>query len=210
MVDDDYEKIMRELKFEKVAKTIKGNPEDWSKELEKLGFHWFDDDYDSEEEEERLAKPENPNQEFLVGYFEGALGLSDQVLDTFMAEKESADPNYPLFRKYFKKGNDHLKKLLVVGLEKKPADIGLLNDLGYFHEFRNILGELIQLYLKACEEEDAADFEELVQDFCLHTAPDGFVALYKLEQKYGPETDKGKIVRKIRQEQDSQPEYVKF
>ena len=77
MVDDDYEKIMRELKFEKVAETIKENPENWSKELEILGFHWFDDKYESEEEEERLAKPENPNQEFLVGYFEGAVSLSE-------------------------------------------------------------------------------------------------------------------------------------
>ena len=103
MIDDDYEKIRREIVFEKVAKALKKDPKNWTKEVEELGFEWFDDDNGDEEEvEEKLAKPENSNQEFLVNYFEGDIELSDQVLDAFLTEKDSDEPNYPLFRKYFK------------------------------------------------------------------------------------------------------------
>jgi len=211
MVDDDYEKFKHKLRFEQVAKAIKEDPKNWTTKLEELGFQWFDDEYDQEEEEEKVAKPENPNQELLVAYFEGSVDLSDQVLDSFLAEKESADPNYPFFRRYFKKGDESLRKMIVFGLEKNPTDIGLLNDLAYFHETRNILGELIQLYMRACEKEnDLGNFEELVRDFYLYTEPDGYDALYELEQKYGPGSDKGNIIRKIKQEQDSEPNCIKF
>jgi hypothetical protein len=71
MIDDDYEKIKREIVFEKTAKAIKEDPKNWIKQLEDLGFEYFDDGYGDEEElEEKLAKPENPNQELLVDYFE--------------------------------------------------------------------------------------------------------------------------------------------
>jgi len=211
MVDNDYEKFKRELRFEQVAKAIKEDPKNWSSKLEELGFQWFDNEYDQEEEDEKVSKPENVNQKLLVAYFEGSINISDQVLDSFLAEKESANPNYPLFRKYFKKGNENLKKMLAFGLEKNPTNIGLLNDLAYFHEFKSILGELIQFYLKACEKEtDLGNIEELVQDFCLSSEPDGFDALYELEQKYAPDSDKGKIIRKIRNEKESEPESIKL
>jgi len=71
MIDDDYEKLKREIVFEKAAKAIKEDPKNWIKQLEDLGFEYFDDGYGDEEElEEKLAKPENPNQELLVDYFE--------------------------------------------------------------------------------------------------------------------------------------------
>jgi hypothetical protein len=207
MVDDDYEKFKRKLRFEQVAKAIKEDPKNWTSKLEELGFQWFDDEYDQEEEEEKVAKPENPNQEFLVAYFEGSVDLSDRVLDSFLAEKESIDPNYPLFRKYFKRGNENLKKMIVFGLEKNPTDIGFLNNLAYFHESRNILGELIQFYLIACEKEtDSGYFEELVRDFIIYTEPDGYDALYELEQKWGADSDKGKVSREIRRERESKSE----
>ena len=211
MVDDDYEKLKRELRFEQVSKAIKEDPKNWTKKLEEMGFQWFDDEYDQEEAEEESAIPENRNQELLVGYFEGSVKFSDQMLDSFLAEKESPNPNYPLFRKYFKKGNENLKRLLIFGLEKNPTDIGLLNDLGFFHEFKNILGELIQFYLSACEKEnDLRNYEDLVRNFYYDTEPDGFDPLYKLKQKYGPDSDKGKIIRKLKQEQESQPECIRF
>ena len=72
MINDDYERIKREIVFEKVAKAIKEDPKNWIKQVEDLGFEWFDDGYGDEEElEEKLAGPENPNQEFLVAYFKG-------------------------------------------------------------------------------------------------------------------------------------------
>ena len=90
MIDDDYEKLKREIVFEKVTKAIKEDPKNWIKQVEDLGFEYFDDGYGDEEElEERLAKPENPNQELLVDYFEGDTELSDQMLDAFLTEKDS-------------------------------------------------------------------------------------------------------------------------
>ena len=65
MIDDDYEKIRREIVFEKVAKAIKEDPKNWGKQIEdlNLGFTWVDDGYGDEEElEEELAQPENYNQ----------------------------------------------------------------------------------------------------------------------------------------------------
>ena len=211
MFDDDFEKLRRKLVFEQVSKAMKEDPKNWTSRLEELGFQWFDDENDEEQLEEDLAKPENPNQELLEGYFNGYVKFSDQVLNSFLAEKESATPNYPLIRKYFKKGNENLKRLLIYGLEKKPTDIDLLNDLGFFHEFKNMLSELIQLYLKACEEEqDMNNFKEIVLNFHYDTEPDGFDALYELEQQIDPVSDKGKILQKIRQEQELEPETIEF
>ena len=211
MSDDDFEKLRRELVFEQVSKAIRENPKNWASKLEELGFEWVDDESGEEEVEENIAKPENLNQELLVAYFEGAAKLSDQVLDTYLAEKESATPNYPLIRKYFKRGNEHLRGLLIFGLERRPTDIGLLNDLGFFHEFRSILADLIHYYLKACKEEhDMSNFEELVLSFYYDTEPYGFDALYELEQHIAAGSDKAKIVQKIRQGQKLEPECVKF
>jgi len=211
MSDNDFEKLRRELVFEKVSKAIKENPKNWASKLEELGFQWVDDEYDEDENEENLAKPENLNQELLVAYFEGGMKLSDQVLDTYLAEKESATPNYPLIRKYFKRGNEHLRRLLIFGLERKPTDIGLLNDLGFFHGFRNSLADLIHYYLEACKEEhDMSNFEELVLSFYYDTVPDGFDAFYELERHIAPGSDKARIVQKIRQGQELELECVKF
>ena len=113
MSDDDFEKLRRELVFEQVSKAIKENPKNWASKLEELGFQWVDDESGEEKVEENIAKPENLNQELLVAYFEGAAKLSEQVLDTYLAEKESATPNYPFIRKYFKRGNEHLRRLLI-------------------------------------------------------------------------------------------------
>ena len=212
MIDDDYEKIKREIVFEKVAKAIKEDPKDWIKQLEDIGFEYFDDgDGDEEELEEKLAKPEKPNQELLVDYFEGDIELSDWLLDAFLTEKDSDSPNYPLFRKYFKSGNENLKRLLISGLKRSPADIGLLSDLVFFHELKSILSELIGHYLIACDhEQNLQNFEQLALQFYYDTDPDGFDALYELSEKYGPESDKGKIVREILRRQESEPDSIDF
>ena len=210
MIDDDYEKLKREIVFEKVTKAIKEDPKNWIKQVEDLGFEYFDDGYGDEEElEERLAKPENPNQELLVDYLEGKIELSDQMPGVFLTEKYSDSPNYPLFRKYFKCGNENLKRLIISGLKRSSADIGLLSDLAFFHEFKNILSELIGYYLIACDhEENLKKFEQLVLEFYYDTDPDGFDALYELSEKYGPDSDKGKIVRKLLRRQESEPDSI--
>jgi hypothetical protein len=209
--DDDFEKVRREVVFEQVSKVIRENPKNWANKLEELGFQWVDDEYDEDEVEENSAKPENLNQELLVAHFEGALKFSEQVLEAYLAERASPSPNYPLIREYFRMGNNHLKELLIFGLEKRPTDIGLLNDLGFFHEFKSILADLIHYYLRACKgEHDMHKFEELVLSFYNDTVPDGFDAFYELEQHIAPGSDKAKIVQKIRQEQALEPECVKF
>ena len=212
MIDDDYEKLKREIVFEKAAKAIKEDPKNWIKQLEDIGFAYFDDgDGDEEELEEKLAKPENSNQKLLVNYFEGDMELSDQMLDAFLTEKDSDSPNYPLFRKYFKSGNENLKRMIILGLKRSPADIGLLSDLAFFHEFKNILSVLIEYYLIACDhEQNLKNFEQLALQFYYDTDPDGFDALYELSEKYGPDSDKGKIVREILQRQKSEPDSIDF
>jgi hypothetical protein len=211
MVDDDYEKAMLELRIKQALETMKTDPENWVANLEQLGFQWFDDEDDHEFEEEIAARPENPRQESLVKFFEGSVDLSDQVLQSFLDEKDSRRPNYALIRRYFRQGNENLKKLLMFGLEKYPTDIGLLNDLAFFNEFRNILGDLIRFYLKACEEEkDMARFEELAMDFYANTGSFGFDALIELERHFGLDSDKGKVIQKIKHDMDSQPEVITF
>ena len=49
-------------------------------------------------------------------------------------------------------------------------------------------------------------FEELALDFYTNTEPDGFDALYELCEKYGPDSEKGMIVREIIEKQKSEPE----
>ena len=211
MSDDDYERLRRELVFEQVAKAIKQYPKNWASRLEHLGFEWFDDEDDQEEVEEASARSENLNQGLLVAYFEGSSELSGQVLKAYLEETESDNPNYPLFRKYFKRGNQNLKRLLMYGLESKPTDLSLLSDIGFFHEHRNILAVLIRLYLRACgEEQDMGNFEKLVLSFSYDTEPDDFDPLYELEQQFSPNSVKGRIIRKIRQELEQEPEVVKF
>lgn len=211
MNDDEYEKLRRELVFEQVSKAIKEDPQNWRSQLEDLGFQWFDDEFDQEEIEEDLARPENPNQELLVAYLEGFVALSYQVLDAYLAEKDSPAPNYPLIRKYFKSGNENLKRLLMFGIDENPTDIGLLSDLGFYSEFRNVLSDLIQVYLNACrQEQDLTKFEELVLNFTCDVEPHGFDALSELEQQFSFDSEKGKILKNIRQSQELESESVSF
>jgi len=202
MIDDDYEKF----------KAMKEDPKNWIKQVEDLGFGYVDDGYGDEEElEEKLAKPENPDQELLADYFKGDIELSGQMLDAFLTEKDSDSPNYPLFRKYFKSGNENLKRLVKSGLKRSPADIGLLSDLAFFHEFKNILSELIGYYLIACDDEqNLKNFEQLALQFYYDTDPGGFDALYELNERYGPDSDKGKIIREILRRQESEPDSIDF
>ena len=59
-------------------------------------------------------------------------------------------------------------------------------------------------------EKDLRLFEEMALNFFYDTEPDGFDALYELCERYGPDSDKGKIVREIIQKQDSEPGSIDF
>jgi len=192
---DEFMKLKNEMLREKVEAVFKKNPENYREELSELGFQWFDDDYPDEIEEETHAVVQNENQRTLLAYFHGHIEFSDALLDIFLAEKNTAEPNYPLFRKYFRQGNQNLKSLIYKGLEKDPTDAGFLCDLAFFHEFHPMLGELIAFYSKACEiADDSERFLELAEDFHFNTYPDGYDAYHALKETYGPHTTKGMII----------------
>jgi hypothetical protein len=98
---NDLHKLKNEIVIDKVNEVFKNNPGNYKEELEKIGFQWFDDEYPDEIEEENNAVPENRNQELLVAYFSGDVELSDSVIEAFLAEKYSDEPDFALIRKYF-------------------------------------------------------------------------------------------------------------
>ena len=52
MVDDDYEKVLRELRFKQVSEAFKKNRKERVNRLEEIGFTWIDDEDDQEKIEE--------------------------------------------------------------------------------------------------------------------------------------------------------------
>ena len=98
-------------------------------------------------------------------------------------------------RKYFKKANPNLKSLILHGLDHYPGSVDLLSDLGYFHEFENLLSVLITYYTQACvDQENMETFSELARDFYYATVPDGCEALYALRDLFEPGADKRQII----------------
>ncbi len=195
-VIEEYEKLKNEIIVERVDEVFRTQPDNYISVLEEIGFKYYDDgDDDDEETEEANAKPENQNQKDLVAYFQGEKELSDRILQIFLEERDAENPNLPLIRKYFKKANQNLKSLILYGLDHYQGKIDLLSDLGYFHEFENILSMLITYYTQACvDQENLATFSELAQDFYYATIPDGYEALYALRDLFEPGTDKGKVI----------------
>ena len=193
---DDYAKLKNEIIRDRVNEIFRTHPKDHIAKMEELGFEYFEDDYDDEEEiEERNARPENQRQRDLVAYFENKKKLSKKIFESYSEEKTAENPNYPLIRKYYKEANINLKSLLLYGLDNYPGRIDLLSDLSFFHEFENILSILITYYTQACVDQGNLDtFSELAKDFYYSINPDGYEALYALRELFGPETDKRKII----------------
>ncbi len=193
----EYWKLRDGIMFDRGHSVFNEYPDDYRFGLPEIGFEWFDR-YDSEEEEEGKAVPLNRNQRLLVEYFAGNLVLSEGVLEAFLKEKHAEDPNVPLLRRYFRKGNICLKELLLFGIRRCPVDLELLDDLAFFHSFHGMLGDLIQMYMKACKlEQEPETFRMLAEDFYYNTIEDGFDALYELKQEFGSNTPKGTIVTEL-------------
>jgi hypothetical protein len=202
-VFDDYEKLKFEIIRDKVDEIFRNHPKDHIAKLEELGFSYVDDGDDSEELEERNAKPENQSQSDLVDFFENKRKLTKEIFESYSKEKAADNPNYPLIRKYFREVNKNLKSLLLYGLDNYPSRIDLLSDLSFFHEFENILGILISYYTKACVDQQNLDtFLELAKDFYYSTKPDGYEAYYALRELYEPETEKRKIIEFLISEEE--------
>ena len=121
---------------DEVTRIFKQHPDEHISKLEGLGFTYYDDEPDEEEQEEAIAKPENKNQKYLVSYFNGDIPLSEKTLEILLEERRSPAPNFPLIRKYFRQANKHLLSLILHGLHQYPVLDELLTDLAYFHEFQ--------------------------------------------------------------------------
>ena len=202
---DDFKKAKSEISHEKVKEIFRNHPKGYIAKLKELGFAYCEDDEDNEEMEERNAKPENQRQRDLVSYFEGKKRLSEKIFESYCAEKDAENPNYPLIRKYFKAANKNLKSLLLYGLDNYPGRIDLLSDLSFFHEFENILGILISYYTRACVVQGNLDtFNALAKNFYYSTIPDGYEAYYALRELFGPETDKRKIIDFLMAEEEDE------
>ncbi len=203
---DDYAKLKNEIIRDRVNEIFRNHPKDHIAKMEELGFEYFEDDYDDEEEiEERNARPENQRQRDLVAYFENKKKLSKKIFESYSEEKAAENPNYPLIRKYYKEANKNLKFLLLYGLDNYPGRIDLLSDLSFFHEFENILSILITYYTQACvDQADLDTFSELAKDFYYSTNLDGYEAYYALRELFEPDTDKRKIINfLIAEEEDA-------
>jgi len=209
---DGYEKIKNEIIRDKVNDIFRNHPKDYIAKMEELGFKYYKDDNEDEEEiEERNAKPENQRQRDLVAYFENKTKLTKKIFENYSKEKAAENPNYPLIRKYYKEANQNLKSLLLYGLDNFPGRIDLLFDLSFFHEFKNILSVLITYYTQACVDQDNLDtFSELARDFYYSTNPDGYDAYFALRDLFEPETDKRKVIDfLIAEEEDAANEVSK-
>ena len=196
LASDDFEEWKRESLINQVDEVFRDDPDDYAAGLGRLGFQYFDDDEDFEKEEEREAEPQNRRQRILVDYFEGQRKWSGDLLNAFIEEKDSEETNYALIRRYFRQGNRCLKSLLLHGLEHRPDRVvDLLSDLSFFHEFENILSELIEKYTEACVKQADLDvFAELAKDFHDATILDGYEAFPALRELFEPESGKRKIV----------------
>ena len=208
---NDLHKLKNEIVIDKVNEVFKNNPGNYKEELAKIGFQWFDDEYPDEIEEENNAVPENRNQEFLIAYFSGGVELSNSVIEAFLTEKYSDEPNFALIRRYFRQGNQHLKSLIYFGIKINPTDVGFLNDLSFFHEFHPMLGELIRRYTDACRlQQNLETFSELALDFYYNTAPDGYEAYHALKEIYGSDTQKGMIIDHLIQDEKKFEDPITF
>lgn len=189
---------------DEVSRIFKEHPKDYISRLEVIGFVYHDDGPDEEEQEEAVAKPENKNQKDLIAFFNGDIPLSKEILEKFLEERRCSDPNYPLFRKYFRQRNKHLLSLILDGLTQDPAPIELLSDLTYFHEYQNILSTVIKHYTVACDLQDNFEtFSELAMDFYYATLADGYDALYALKERYPIDSEKRAVVDFLNEIEDA-------
>ncbi|PIP38171.1 MAG: hypothetical protein COX19_14190 [Desulfobacterales bacterium CG23_combo_of_CG06-09_8_20_14_all_51_8] len=210
---DDYQKLKNEVTIDRVNQVFRKYPDKYIQKMEEAGFIYFEEE-DLEKIDEDNASSENKRQECLIAYFEGETELSERILTAYLEERESENANRPLIRKYFKKASDRLKALLFFGLDQSPTCMNILNDLAYFHEFSNILDDLVKYLISACRiEPDILKFGELIQEFYDETKPDGYDALSRLKELFPIDTEKGKTVAFFEAEllkQNQEPDDLEF
>jgi hypothetical protein len=211
-VKDRFFKVVKDLRCQDVLQQ--------RETLLEAGFEFFDDDensqgltFDDESSEilEEQTWPQTDRQRELVAFFEGINGPSEKILECFLAEKYSDDVNYPLIRRYFRKANSQLKKLIVYGLEQVPWHTDFLSDLCFFNEFKPELKELIHFYQVACRESpNEVLFKEVAKDFYESTQPYGYDAFYALMHDETINIEKKEIVQGLKSVYDELEKAVTF
>lgn len=198
---DDFE---GDNTVDEVSRIFNEHPNNYISRLEEIGFVYHDDGPGEEEQEEAVAKPENKNQKDLIAFFNGNIPLSNEIVEKFLEERRCSDPNYPLFRKYFRQANKHLLSLILHGLLQDPVLIELLSDLTYFHEHQNILSTVVEHYTVACDlQYNLETFSELAMDFYYATLADDYDALYALKEWYPIDSEKRAIVDFLNEIEDA-------
>ena len=187
-------KLKSKIISDKVDEIFRNQPDNHIAALEEIGFKYYDDD-DLEEFEEKNAVAENQDEQDLVDFLEGEQGCLKSHLETFFNVRDAEKPNLPLVRKYFKAANQNLKALILYGLDNYPARIDLLYDLAYFHEFENVLSTLIDYFIRGCRNEmNLETFTDLAREFYFATLPDGYDALYAMQELFCADPEKRQII----------------
>lgn len=196
---DEFWDLETDIVIDQVKSAFRENKQNAHVAMKQIGFEYFDDDYGGDEEqEEDRAVPENADQETLVSYFNGDVELTAGLSELFFKEKQADNPNYPLFRRYFKRGNKYLKELLLLAIKTNPTDRGLLSDLSFFDIFQPALKELINAYTVACNlENDLQAFKSLADDFYCNTDKHEFDALSALKQMFDEGSEKREIINQL-------------
>jgi hypothetical protein len=117
--DDDTGGFDHRARMRAVSEAFRRHPHDIVEGMEKLGFHYVVDEGRAEAElsEERLASPVNARQQSLVEYFNGSTPPDERILEVWRAERDAPEPNYALWRRYFRSGNKNR------GLHPTNADV---------------------------------------------------------------------------------------
>ena len=207
----EYEKLKRSLMFEQVGKAIKDKPNNWKQELETLGFMWCEEEQEITDENQQEPVVANQNQQYLVDYLEGKVELSETIVQAWISELTAESPNYDLFHKYFRSGNQYLKQLLLLAINTEPANRDLLLALAYFHENTDIIAKLLDSYTNTFTlENDLEKFELLVKDFLFTGCLDEEDTFEFLTASVFTSTEKLMIVERMISEFQSLEEDIEF
>ena len=123
------------------------------------------------------------------------------LVSDYLTELERDEPNYPLFRRYFRQANTQLLALLSHGLDQNPTNPDLLNGLGFYHIFFPILKELITCYSRACEmEQNMTRYRQIAHDFHINCSTSGYEALYALDETLQHDDPKKAVLRDLMSE----------
>jgi hypothetical protein len=218
MSDEDEDEDEAELrKYHEQAKSLEDAFRNASHNLigkiEKLGFTYVAGEEEDVEEiaEERVSRPKTDFQMELVSYFDGKDMPTERLLDIWCEETQREDTPFPLWRRYFRRGNPQLKKLILFGLDQKPTARSLLDNLSILHSFLPMPKEFLVRYTLACELEDnPARFRELAQDFEAGAASFDYDALTALRASCNDKNAKRKIIDDLLFERQKQGGSISF